>query len=581
MSKIKMLLLSGAALLAGCNAETATKSDAANVPPIDLSIEAPTPSVNQKLATHMQKFAKAQLIKMSDRVYMAQGYSYSNFAFVEGDTGVIMIDTGWWTGPAEKALADFRNISDKPISHIFYTHGHGDHVGGVATFTKDGSIPIYGHANYERYRNETVSSRMPFILKRAVDQMGPLLPDNVGSGIGITTMDGRATYFPPSILLSGGEKLNIDGVRIEIINAPSDIDDEYGIWLPDEKVLAVGDAWGGTGPYASTPRNELGRDPYAFIRTLDMFLDYPAEAIVPGHGRAIIGADDARQSLLNARDMIQFLTDSVVNAINSGTPRDVALANLDVPPHLANDPDLQWHYHTMGFVWRGLYSRLGGWYGDNPIELFEPTPQEQAANMVELAGGRDSILLTAKNSYTENDFHWAAKLAQAALTIDPTDEKAKNILVNALNSAAYASESTSQRNYLLTEALLLRGQLDRSKQKPLLAVGALLGSAENIKLVEALTPRIDPKASANVKNSWIVKFIGEPEKNLITVRKGVATVRPLAGHPNPPEHEITLSRQTMIGILLGQSTFARELDSGTIETNNLSAATKFFMLFDG
>ncbi len=571
MKKLVFMVAVGGLVLAGCKANTETSET-------DFSIAAPTPAVNSKLAKHMEKFAKPQLVKMSDRVYMAQGYSYSNFAFVEADNGIIMIDTGWWTGPAEKALADFRKISDKPITHIFYTHGHGDHVGGVAAFT-DGSIPIYGHVNYERYRNETVSSRMPFILKRAVDQMGPLLPDNVGSGIGITTMDGRATYFPPSELLAGGEKLNIDGVRIEIINAPSDIDDEYGIWLPDDKVLAVGDAWGGTGPYASTPRNELGRDPYAFIRSLDMFLDYPAEAMIPGHGRAVLGADDVRKSLMNARDMIQFLTDSVVRAINSGTPRDIALANLEIPAHLKNDPDLQWHYHTMGYVWRGLYSRLGGWYGDDPVELIETTPNEVAENLMLLAGGRDAMLSAAKDAYDRGDFGWASKLAQAATIINPDDKDAEEILVSALNSAAYASESTSQRNYLLTEALMLRDELDRSKQKPLLDVGGLLGSVENIKLVEALTPRVNMKDSANVKESWIVKFKGEDETNMITVRKGVATVRPVAGHPNPTTNAITVDRRTMIGVLVGQISFADAIEKGAIETDNVSGAKAFFGLF--
>lgn len=573
MKKFLVSAATGALIITGCEPKT-------NITPtnVDLSVEAPTPSVNPKLAEHMKKFAAPQLVKMSERVYMAQGYSYSNFAFVEADNGIIMIDTGWWTGPAEKALADFREISSKPITHIFYTHGHGDHVGGVAAFT-DGSIPIYGHVNYERYRNETVSSRMPFILKRAVDQMGPLLPDNVGSGIGITTMDGRATYYPPSILLKGGERFEIDGVRMEIINAPSDIDDSYGIWLPDDKVLAVGDAWGGTGPYASTPRNEHGRDPYAFIRTLDMFLDYPAEAMIPGHGRAVVGADDVRNSLMNARDMIQFITDSVVRAINSGTSREAALANLKVPEHLRNDPDLQWHYHTMGFVWRGLYSRLGGWYGDDPVELFETSPLEDAKNLVDLGGGSDKVLSAAKSAYEGGDFAWAAKLADAVRTIEPGNQYAEDILVNAINSAAYASESTSQRNYMLTEALNIRGELDRSKQKPLLDVGGLLGSVENIKLVEALTPRVNMTASTDIHESWIVNFRGEAEKNLLTVRKGVATVRPLAGHPNPPDNELTVDRKTMIGILVGQISFADAIDKGAASTNNPEGAKAFFGLF--
>ena len=278
--------------------------------------------------------------------------------------------------------------------------------------------------------------------------------------------------------------------------------------------------------------------------------------------------------------MIQFIVDSVVRAINVGTPRETALANLEVPVHLKNDPDLQWHYHSLPFVWRGLYSRLGGWYGDEPLELFETTPKADAKNLMALAGGRTNLLSTAKTAYENGDMQWAAKLAHAAVTLDPDDGEAEDILINAMRSVAFDTESTSRRNYLLTEALMMRGELDRSKQKPLLAVGALLSAVDNMKLIEAITPRIDMKASQNVEDSWIVNFEGESDKSIITIRKGVATVRPLAGHPNPPRQKLNVNRPAMIGILVGQTNFKEALDNGDFSSDDVQAAKSFFELFD-
>jgi alkyl sulfatase BDS1-like metallo-beta-lactamase superfamily hydrolase len=544
------------------------------------SKELPTPRVNAALAQHMRQFAQPNLVRMSDRVWMAQGYDYSNFAFIEGETSIIVVDCGWFTGPVERALADLRKITKKPIGHIIYTHGHGDHVGGVGALTKDGSLPIYGHKNYERYRDELVSSRLPFILRRSVDQMGPLLTDSVGTGIGIVDWRGKATYFPPNILLEGGESLTIDGVRLEIINAPSDIDDEVAIWLPSERVLFVGDAIGNAGPYASTPRNEHGRDPYAFVSTLDRMLDFPAEAIVAGHGRAIKGREESRKALLNNRDIIQFLIDSVVRAVNSHTQRDVALAELKLPDHLANDPDLQWHYHSLNMVWRGIYSRLAGWYGDDPIELLDVTPEEQARHMVDLAGGTEAALRKADDAYKTRDFKWSAMLANHVLKLGKDNAHARSTLTRALMSIAYDSASTSQRNYLLSEALALNGKLDRSAQKPLVDAVALFNSVDNIRLLESLTTRVRLASSLNTDERWLVKFKDEPDTSIMTIRQGVGTVKNAQGDPAVPKNSILIDRPTMVKIILGQAKFSNEILGGRVTATDVSRAALFFSQWD-
>lgn len=43
---------------------------------------------------------------------------------IEGKTRMIIIDTGATIGYAEAHLAEFRKVTDKPVSAIIYTHFH-------------------------------------------------------------------------------------------------------------------------------------------------------------------------------------------------------------------------------------------------------------------------------------------------------------------------------------------------------------------------------------------------------------------------------------------------------------------------
>ena len=90
--------------------------------------------VNAKLLSFHERFANPKLQKMSNRVYGAFAFEYSNFTFIEGDDGVIVVDTGWYRGGMTRALAEFRKISTKPVVALMYTHSHIDHTGASNTF---------------------------------------------------------------------------------------------------------------------------------------------------------------------------------------------------------------------------------------------------------------------------------------------------------------------------------------------------------------------------------------------------------------------------------------------------------------
>src|ERR1044071_2818164 len=92
------------------------------------------------LAAHAQLSGvdgKPQFIKVTDRVYCATGYALGNVIFVITDKSAVVIDTTESMQSARRALAEFRKVSQLPISYIIYTHHHGDHINGARVFKAD------------------------------------------------------------------------------------------------------------------------------------------------------------------------------------------------------------------------------------------------------------------------------------------------------------------------------------------------------------------------------------------------------------------------------------------------------------
>ena len=96
-----------------------------------LSGEAPV-TVNPSLWRQSGLVAKQGLFEVVDGIYQVRGLDLSNITFVEGDTGVIVIDPLISTETAAAALKLYRsNRGERPVVAVIYTHSHIDHFGGV------------------------------------------------------------------------------------------------------------------------------------------------------------------------------------------------------------------------------------------------------------------------------------------------------------------------------------------------------------------------------------------------------------------------------------------------------------------
>ena len=89
-------------------------------------------TVNPSLWRQAQLNNEAGLFKVTDRVYQVRGADIANMNIVEGDTGLIIIDT-LLTAETARAALDlyYAHRPRKPVVAVIYTHSHVDHFGGV------------------------------------------------------------------------------------------------------------------------------------------------------------------------------------------------------------------------------------------------------------------------------------------------------------------------------------------------------------------------------------------------------------------------------------------------------------------
>lgn len=145
----------------------------------------------EKLRAHGEREFRKDVIKVTDGVYVAVGYSMANATLIVGDGGAIIVDTTTKLDDAQAVRAEFAKISRAPVRAIIYTHSHPDHTGGASVFAGTDRPEIVSH--------QLFVDRVPDLGRAGRDggdQFGSTLPDalyiNGGTGTEFGRPSGRA-----------------------------------------------------------------------------------------------------------------------------------------------------------------------------------------------------------------------------------------------------------------------------------------------------------------------------------------------------------------------------------------------------
>ncbi|TWU43466.1 Hydroxyacylglutathione hydrolase [Novipirellula aureliae] len=421
----------------------------------------------QRLRNQNAQFTE-QIVKVADDVYVAVGYSVSNVSMIVGDDGVIIVDTGMMGEAAEKIATKFREITDKPVKAIIYTHSHGDHTGGAPAFLGDERPQIWAHINFGSEARPWKAGGLTYQNVRGARQAGFKLPPElrINNGVapvrypkrgGAVFSSGEGTN-PTHFLEVDRQTINVAGVELELISSPGETNDGVSVWYPDGKVLFAGDTFYRSFPNLYAIRGTPNRITRRWAQTLSKLADHNADALVGGHTLPVVGADEVKRVLNDYRDAVQFVHDKTVEGINKGLTPDELVEYVQLPEHLASNDYLQPFYGHPEWGVRQTFSNYLGWFDGNASNLFPLPPKAEADRVAKLAGGTDKLLESARDALAADDNQWAAQLADHLLAINKDDKDAKQIKADALTKLASDMVNATARNYYLTVARELRAE---------------------------------------------------------------------------------------------------------------------------
>ncbi len=431
-----------AALLAACGEEQPVKSTTQLAP--------------DALKAHSELFHKG-VEKVTDGVYVAIGYGLANSIMLEGDDGIIIVDTMESADEARTVLAEFRKITDKPVKAIIYTHNHTDHVFGAAGFAEGKDIPVYAHESTSYYINRVVNQIRPIITARSMRMFGNHLPhgehinDGIGPHLGITP-ESELYALPPTHTFDDRMSLNIAGIQIELVHAPGETEDQLFVWLPEKQTVLTGDNIYQTFPNLYTIRGTYYRDVKQWANSLDQIRALGAEHLVPSHTRPVHGQDKVAELLTDYSDAINFVHDQTLRYMNLGLTPDQIVEKVQLPEHLASNPWLQEFYGKVSWSVRSVFDGYLGWFSGNPSELQPLAEPEEARRMATLAGGNDALLESAQKALNDNDAQWALDLSDHLEILMPDNGAVKTLRADALRKLGEKEANPNARNYYFTVA---------------------------------------------------------------------------------------------------------------------------------
>src|SRR3984957_2274675 len=146
-----------------------------------LSEQAAPATVNPSLWRQSRLNMNHGLFEVVPGVYQIHGLDIANMTLIEGDSGVIVVDTLTSIEGARAAMElYFKPRGSRPVAAVIFTHTHTDHYGGACGVLDDemlasGRVPIIAPNLFMEHAVSENIIAGPAMLRRAQYQFGPLL----------------------------------------------------------------------------------------------------------------------------------------------------------------------------------------------------------------------------------------------------------------------------------------------------------------------------------------------------------------------------------------------------------------------
>lgn len=385
-----------------------------------------------------QEAAKA--VKITDSIYMAQ--MASNVYLVTTPDGNVVIDTAP-ERDAQKAKDLLTAVSNAPVKYIILTHGHADHIGGIALWKQPGT-QIIAQRNYLELVSYVARLDGFFAPRNAVAFNRPVHETGPWAGNYGATID-------PTTLFDDKYEFTLGGVRFQLLSTPGETPDHLTVWLPQSRIAFIGDNYAGAGmpepmsfPNIYAIRGTKPRPALDWIKSIDTILALKPEIVLNGHGEPIFGHDEIARRLTRYRDAMQYVHDETVKGMNDGKDVYTLMQEIKLPAQY----NLSEIFGKVSWSVRGIYDGYAGWFDGNPASMYEVPPSTVYPDLVKLAGGPDRVALLAREKLEAGKAVEALHLTDIALAADPKNTAALNVRIKAFENLREGCENVVEDGWL-------------------------------------------------------------------------------------------------------------------------------------
>jgi alkyl sulfatase BDS1-like metallo-beta-lactamase superfamily hydrolase len=529
-----------------------------------LSGEAPV-SVNPSLWRQSQLVSRHGLFEVTEGLYQVRGLDLSVTSFVEGDTGVIVVDPLLTKETGAAALSLYRkHRGDRKIVAVIHTHSHIDHFGGVLGMVTQeqvdaGEVQIVApegfleHAIAENvYAGTAMSRRSGYMYGASLDR-GP--QGQVGAGLGQTTSTGLPGIIVPTLDINAtGEKYTFDGVEVEFQMAPgTEAPSEMHFYLPRYRALCMAENATHTLHNLLTLRGAVVRDPHVWSQYLTEAIERfgdKTDVVFASHHWPTWGTENIRRFMSAQRDLYAYLHDQTLRMINQGLTGAEIAEEIQLPPALTANWSTHGYYGSVSHNVKAIYQRYMGWFDGNPARLWPHPPTALAERYVQAIGGVDRVVDVAREAYDDGDYRWAATLLDHAVFAAPGHDAAVALYADTLEQLGYGAENGTWRNFFLSGAMELR---EGNFGTPLAAnAPAIMAQLSPEQVLDAIAISVDGPKAWDLDLEFDLSLTDLDRSFHVTLRNGVFVYVERAPKGQSPLH-LTATKPRLIAMLGGDT----------------------------
>ena len=541
--------------------------------------EAP-PTVDPSLWRQSRLNMNHGLFEVVPGVYQVRGLDIANMTLIEGDSGVIVVDTLTSIEGARAAMElYFRHRGLRPVAAVIFTHTHTDHWGGARGVLEEdtlasGRVPIIA-PNF--FMEHAVSENIiagPAMLRRAQYQFGPFLAKGprgqVDCGLGKSMAAGSVALLRPTdLIIATGDRRTIDGVEFEFQMAPnSEAPAEMHFFIPRYKLLNLAENCTHNFHNLLPFRGADVRDALAWSKYLGEALQMwggKADAMCGQHHWPVWGFERIDTMIRQQRDLYKFAHDQTIRLMNHGLTATEIAETIKLPASLDGAWHARGYYGHIRHNVKAIYQKYLGWYDANPVHLDPLPPVDAGRKYVEYMGGAAALLERAAKDFAKGEFRFVAQAVGHLVFAEPDNQAARALLADTFEQLGYAAESSTWRNAYLFGAQELRQGMPKAPPRPPMP-RETLAALRTEQLWDVLGVRLNgPKAEGkHIVLNW--SFTDTNENFVLTLENCALTY--VAGtQADSADASFALARGTLDEVIAKLTSFPEAVASGKIKVS--------------